>query len=103
MNESWAVFGKHIHQDFLIDHPDFFSGLPFVWKNVPHSLRQEFIISLRQVLSSGARGPALAKLWRDSGAQIFVPDHQIKNFLQQVLVKIEAEDWHKPMDSGNIK
>lgn len=95
MNRAWSAFGKQIHQDFLLDHPDFFSGLPMVWQSVPQPLRKEVIVFLRAALESGARGAALSKLWQESGAEIFVPENQIAEFLRQILAAIEAEDAKK--------
>lgn len=48
----WTQLGKRIHQDFLAEYPDFFSGFAHVAKSLGSDERRRLVEYLRASLDS---------------------------------------------------
>lgn len=85
INETWTLFGALIHQDFLLDYPDFYSGVMEVIKNFSPQQKEEIYFILQNLVTCDYSPAELSEIWRKSGAEIFVMDDEIKKFLSEIL------------------
>lgn len=69
--KSWTFLGEQIHQDFLIDYPDFWSGVVEIFAGLDAKERQELIRFIHRGIAKEKEKPGmLKKLWFRSGAQV---------------------------------
>lgn len=89
--EAWQAFGRQLHQDFPICHPDVVDGIHEVLECMPNEDRAEVLAFLRY-LASDAVGPAeRAKLWLASGAEFFVARRDAQAFLRAIIEAFEPQ------------
>ncbi len=69
--EAWRRFGSLLHQDFLVFHPDFWSGVRLIFQDMSDRDRQELLAFLGGVEQAGP--DELVRLWDSSGAGVWLP------------------------------
>lgn len=89
--DAWMVFGGHIHQGFLRDFPDFFSGVAVIFNDLSSREQEEFCSFLKKLLESGYPATKKLEVWNKSGSELYVTPSQIDAFLSQILDVVEAE------------
>ena len=88
--EAWQAFGRQLHQDFTICHPDVVDGIREVLAGMPNEQRAEVLVYLRH-LASDAVGPReRVKLWAASGAGFFTLQRDARAFLQAIIESFEG-------------
>jgi len=68
--EIWFELGNYSHQNFLIQFPDFKSGIIDFCRDLPADQVNELYLFIDRVLEANYDGDKLAEIWEDSGAQI---------------------------------
>ena len=89
--EIWLFFGAQIHQDFLIDYPDFLSGIFDLLNDLTENQRVELYEFLKDVKSSGYSNQQLLKIWEGSGAEIFVVSEKINLLFDEIYKATEGK------------
>ena len=87
--EIWLFFGAQIHQDFLIDYPDFLSGISDLLDDLTASQRVELYEFLRDIKSNGYSNQQLAKVWGGSGAEIYIVGERFDLFFDEIYKVVE--------------
>ncbi|MDF1846706.1 MAG: hypothetical protein P1U69_05870 [Parvibaculaceae bacterium] len=91
ITDIWIRFGEHIHQDFLIDFPDFFSGIPDILRNCSAEQKQELQLFLKELMSANISSDERLEAWLASEANIFVTTDQIDAFIQEIAKTVEKD------------
>jgi len=91
ITDLWIQFGQHIHQDFLIEFPDFFSGIAFVLTNFSVEQKQELLLFLKELLSADLTPDQKLDIWLASEASFFVSTEQIDVFLRQLAEIVDKD------------
>lgn len=89
--EIWLTFGMLIHQDFLLVHPDFFSGITDIAQGFSPAQRQEVHALLHEILSDKYNNTERVQFWNNSGASFSVLESEIVPWLEQVLEAVKKE------------
>ena len=84
ISEIWLFLGMQIHQDFLIDYPDFFSGVIEVMNDLSYEDRVKLSNYLSDIQSQNLSNIELGKLWESSGSQIFMNGDSIELFYEKL-------------------
>jgi len=66
----WIFFGEYIHQDFLLDYPDFLSGIKFILHDMTTNQRLELLQFLSHINGNEYQKDELIKIWNSSTAQL---------------------------------
>src|SRR6056297_2112207 len=74
---SWRKLGKHLHQDFLIEYPDFYSGISKLIMELSPSQSAEIERFLSKTLSSEAPGGCARRAWSELDAEFMPSDPKI--------------------------
>lgn len=88
--DIWLLFGAYIHQDFLLDHPDFVSGIREIVGSFSEDQRSQLLTYLAGLVDSSRSGQELAEIWRASGASFLVADDDAREFLRSLILTIES-------------
>lgn len=86
--EAWLIFGAHIHQDFLLDYPNFIEGVDYILSNMTALETQQLKDFLGTVLNSNVSESEMLDLWQKSGTEILVDKRQIHDFLEMIYQRI---------------
>lgn len=89
--EIWVFMGSHIHQDFLLDYPDFFSGISAIVRDLSAAQKEDLYSFLKELTSSKYTAKEQLEIWSKSGAEFFVTESQISDFLSEVFKTVENE------------
>lgn len=88
--EIWFELGSYIHQDFLVQFPDFKSGIvDFCSSQTSQDLEtlKDFISEL---LAPNASNSRIAQVWSDGGAQVLVDEPSARDFVEAVQDALET-------------
>ncbi len=86
MNEptAWKAFGGQIHQDFVLIHGDFATGLMELFQSLDEAERLEIATYLRYLSNSSVSSEQKFYAWKSSGAAFEPSISKINQFLQQI-------------------
>ena len=99
--DVWLIFGSHIHQDFLMEFPDFYSGIAVIFNDLSSRQQDDVYAFLKSVLESEYTPVEKLEIWNQSGAELFVTPHQIDDFLSKILDTFEAERLRQVRPTDN--
>ena len=88
----WKKLGGYIHQDYMLDHPDFWSGIEEFRNSLSKAEKIELIQFLRSLVENEQPGGNLKKVWKNSGAQIFMSRVKPSEFFQELLSRVGGKD-----------
>jgi hypothetical protein len=89
--EIWFLLGNHLHQDFMVDYPDFISGLMFIIQDFSPNQNialHNFLLSLKEMSLSNQQ---LAEIWAKSGSQILIGDQNTQAIYDELLKAVELQ------------
>jgi len=89
VTETWLLFGSHIHQDFLLDHPDVLSGIKEVYTFLSKPEQDELYQILLEINNGEYSTGFKHKFWRKSGADFFVVGKGINALFAEALSAIQ--------------
>lgn len=89
--EIWLFFGSQIHQDFLIDHPDFLTGIIELLGDFSSSQKVELLKFLNHIHSSNLSNLELSEVWRNSGSEIFVSGEKIDLLFDELFLIVKKQ------------
>lgn len=89
--DVWLKFGSAIHQDFLEDYPDFFSGIAEIYTNLTPSEQDELYDIILELNKPDYHMGIKGKYWAKSGAEIGVAGRDRYKFFGEVLATIEKQ------------
>lgn len=84
----WKKLGGYLHQDYMLEYPDYWSGIDEFRSNLSDAERVELIQFLRPLVENEQPGGALKRVWKNSGAQIFIARVKPKEFYQELLRRV---------------
>lgn len=93
--QAWKVFGSHIHQDFLLEYPQFFEGLSMVYRCLKEPEQRALLAYLTQLTNESIDPSVKAKAWAESGSEILIAVSQVDEFLLQVLAALQAAEHER--------
>lgn len=64
--------------------------LKMLWDGMERSKRIDLVGELSRLLESPLTNKELSKAWAECGAQVYVPDGQMKDFLQMILENLKG-------------
>ena len=88
--DIWQAFGQLIHQDFLLDYPDLFSGFVEMFNDFPIAQRKELYCFLVQIVNAGHTPEELADIWGQSGSVIWVETDQMPRLFSDLVSFFEG-------------
>src|SRR5262245_10400171 len=88
--DIWLSFGRHIHQDFLTEHPDLEVTFTELFDLYPLAEKVELHAYLAKILDGAASSERLAEIWHGSGAEIWVHPRDMRGFLTNIRKLLEA-------------
>ena len=91
-DEILKLFCTHIHQGFLTDFPDFFSGVTYILNDFTNDQISMLHASLTELNTSGYTNSEKVRTWENAGAQFSVSAKQISAFLDEILKTIEQHE-----------
>ena len=68
--EAWTKLGPYLHQDFLLEHADFYDGIALLIRGTSPEDRRIIKQYLEIVLGPNAPGGCASRAWKDLGAEI---------------------------------
>jgi len=91
----WKKLGESIHQDFMLDYPDFWSGIEEFAKDISKEEREDLIQYLRPLVEIDQPGGHLKRIWKNTGAQIIITRIKPKEFFAELLSRFSSvEESH---------
>ena len=84
----WRKLGGYLHQDYMLDFPDFWSGIDAFSSDLSKAERIELIRFLRPLVENEQPGGHLKKLWKNSGAQINITRVKPKELFEELLKRV---------------
>jgi len=88
--EVWYTFAELFHQDFLVEHPDFVTGLRLVLEGLSADSRLDLLQFLQTILGSGMSSAELVAIWEGTETSIIVPGDDIEKFFQLIASELES-------------
>ena len=85
VEELWFKFGMMIHQDFLLDHPDFFSGIYDILQNFNFKEKELLHKYLIESIDLCKTNKCKLDIWINSGAEIIITEGQISDFFEKII------------------
>ena len=70
MPTVWKKMGEHLHQDYLYDHPDFYSGITEFAEDLSSSERKELRQFLVYLTENEFAGGVLKRVWAETNGYI---------------------------------
>lgn len=89
VTETWLQFGSHIHQDFLLDHPEFLSGIQEVYTFLTEHEKEELYQIFLEINNGSYDTTFKENYWEKSGADFFIVGEGINAFFEQALGVIQ--------------
>ena len=84
MPEVWFLFGANIHQDFLLDYPDFVSGILAIVQDLNSEQLKELFLFVHELIESDHTLRHKCEIWDKSGTMISVTPSEINMLLSEV-------------------
>ena len=66
----WKKLGEHLHQDFLLDHPDFNSGIAEFASDLSDEELQELRDFLKHLTENEFAGGVLKRVWAETDGYV---------------------------------
>ena len=93
--EVWKKLGETIHQDFMLDYPDFWSGIEQFANDITKEEREDLIKYLRPLVENEQPGGLLKRIWGNTGAEIIITRIKPKEFFAELLNRFSSvEESH---------
>lgn len=89
--EVWKKLGNYLHQDFMLDYPDFWSGIEDFASGLGSAEQEQLIQFLESLVRNEQPGGALKKVWLKSGAQVLVAAASTKEFYVELLQHVRNQ------------
>lgn len=83
--EVWKKLGRYLHQDFMLDYPDFWSGIDSFISELDATEQARLIQFLEALVENEQPGGVFKKVWAKSGAQIYVAAATPRDFYVELL------------------
>lgn len=89
--EVWKKLGKYLHQDYMLDYPDFWSGIDDFSSGLDSPDQERLIQYLESLVNNEHPGGTLKKVWRESGSQIAVAAASTREFYVDLLNHVRCQ------------
>jgi hypothetical protein len=84
---AWRKFGSLIHQDFMLDCPDLYSGMEATYAGLTRAEQEEVYAILVKLNADECLTGELKRMWRQSGASYAT--NKPKLFFAEMLRSVE--------------
>ena len=88
----WTQIGKRIHQDFLLEHPDLFSGFAHLARSLGSDEKHGLVQYLRFLSSSELPGGEHKRRWDELGTDFSIRlegTQAWQDFYESILAAVE--------------
>jgi len=97
---AWKKLGESIHQDFMLDYPDFWSGIDQFAKDITKEEREELIMFLTPLVENEQPGGSLKRIWENTGSEIIITRIKPKELFTELLNRFSSTELNS---SANVE
>ena len=87
-SEIFTLFVSYIHQDFLIDYPDFYPGISEILGYMSQEERSSLIGFINNLEEAELTDKELADLWNNQNSGVIITQQDATAFFEKLIQQI---------------